>query len=85
MDITHFSLFHSNLPVVRSFDPYDRFLAEFARSQQAARTESKAISQASGNFAANLHPEQGITCEAEMSCAERGSREDPTPFVGTRF
>ena len=84
MDIARFSLFRSNLPVARSVDPDDlHTLADFARSQLAAHTVSKDMSQASGDFAADLLLGRGITCEAEMSCDERGTREEPTPFVWT--
>ena len=50
-------------------------------SQLAARTVNKAMSDASGAFAADLLRGRGITCQAEKGCEERGIGEDLTPFV----
>ena len=83
-EIARFLLFRSNLPVAHSVDPDDlHALADFARSQRAAFTDNKAMSQASGAFAADLLRGRGITCQAEKSCGERGICEDLTPFVWT--
>lgn len=86
MEIARFLLFRSNLPVAlaRSAVPDDlHALADFARSQRAALTDNKAMSQASGDFASDLLLGRGITCQAETSCEERGICEDLTPFVWT--
>ena len=83
-EIARFLLFRSNLPVARSVDPDDlHTLADFARSQLAASSVNKAMSQASRDFAVDLLLGRGITCQAERSCGERGICEDLTPFVWT--